>query len=107
MFAFPRYKGLCDIVSHKPLLGLQKRIEKLKVDANRDRINQLELDKIYNEYDKLKAKAPKGQPASEDFEEIYWMIEELRISLFAQQLGTKYPISAKRIKQAMEKVTFL
>ena len=30
--------------------------------------------------------------------EIYWMIEELRVSLFAQQLGTAYPISAKRVK---------
>ena len=34
--------------------------------------------------------------------EIRWMIEELRVSFFAQQLGTPYPISDKRILQAME-----
>ncbi|WP_442862949.1 DUF3418 domain-containing protein, partial [Alteromonas sp. MCA-1] len=29
--------------------------------------------------------------------DVRWMLEELRVSLFAQQLGTAYPISAKRI----------
>jgi ATP-dependent helicase HrpA len=31
-------------------------------------------------------------------EEIRWMLEELRVSLFAQQLGTAYPVSVKRIE---------
>jgi ATP-dependent helicase HrpA len=30
-------------------------------------------------------------------QELRWMIEELRVSLFAQQLGTKYPVSLKRV----------
>jgi ATP-dependent helicase HrpA len=30
--------------------------------------------------------------------EIRWMLEELRVSLFAQQLGTAYPVSVKRIE---------
>jgi ATP-dependent helicase HrpA len=30
------------------------------------------------------------------------MIEELRVSFFAQQLGTQYPISVKRIEQALQ-----
>ena len=36
---------------------------------------------------------------------IRWMLEELRISYFAQQLGTPYPISDKRILQAMEQLS--
>jgi ATP-dependent helicase HrpA len=36
---------------------------------------------------------------------IRWMIEELRVSFFAQQLGTPYPISDKRILQAMEQIS--
>ena len=41
----------------------------------------------------------------EDVKEIRWMIEELRVSYFAQQLGTPYPISDKRILQAMEQIS--
>jgi ATP-dependent helicase HrpA len=37
-----------------------------------------------------------------DLIEIDEMIEEFRISLFAQQLGTKYPISLKRIKNKLQ-----
>ena len=36
--------------------------------------------------------------------EIRWMIEELRINLFAQTLGTAYPISDKRIYKAMDQL---
>jgi ATP-dependent helicase HrpA len=39
-----------------------------------------------------------------DVNAIRWMIEELRVSYFAQQLGTPYPISEKRILQAMEQI---
>ncbi|MGP1955251.1 MAG: DUF3418 domain-containing protein, partial [Arsenophonus sp. NC-QC1-MAG3] len=38
---------------------------------------------------------------------VFWMIEEFRVSLFAQQLGTAYPISDKRILQAMSKISLL
>jgi len=32
---------------------------------------------------------------------IRWMLEELRVSLFAQTVGTPYPISEKRVRKAM------
>ena len=35
-------------------------------------------------------------------EEIRWMLEELRVSYYAQQLGTPYPISDKRIQMAID-----
>ncbi|MDO6720101.1 ATP-dependent RNA helicase HrpA [Psychrosphaera sp. 1_MG-2023] len=81
--------------------ALEKRMEKLKVDATKDRFNQIELDKVYDLYDKQIEKVQKGMPMPEKLREIYWMIEELRVSMFAQQLGTKFPISTKRIKQAV------
>lgn len=46
------------------------------------------------------AAAPAGDTAALD--EIRWMIEELRVSLFAQQLGTAYPVSEKRIYRALD-----
>jgi len=40
----------------------------------------------------------------EDVVAVAWMIEELRVSLFAQRLGTAYPVSAKRIRKAIDAV---
>jgi ATP-dependent helicase HrpA len=81
--------------------GLEKRMEKLKVDANKDRTNQIELDKVYDLFDQQMDKLPKGVRTPKELQDIYWMLEELRVSMFAQTLGTKYPISIKRIKQAI------
>jgi ATP-dependent helicase HrpA len=39
---------------------------------------------------------------TEGTEHIRWMVEELRVSLFAQTLGTAHPVSEKRILRAME-----
>ena len=49
-------------------------------------------------------KLPPQRRQDDDVQEIRWMIEELRGSLFAQQLGTPYPISDKRVLQAMEQI---
>ncbi len=50
-------------------------------------------------------KLPPNRRGDDDVREIRWMIEELRVSFFAQQLGTPYPISDKRVLQAMEQIT--
>ncbi|GAB2992081.1 ATP-dependent RNA helicase HrpA [Psychrosphaera aestuarii] len=84
--------------------ALEIRQAKLKVDVVKDRQAQIELDKIYEGYDNLVKKLPKGFPIPSDVEDIYWMIEEFKVSLFAQSLGTKFPISSKRIKQAIKDV---
>lgn len=80
------------------LKGLLNRSEKLKVDVNRDRLNQLEIDKALGAYEALKNDLKNKHQNQHDIEEIRWMIEELRVSLFAQQLGTSIPISLKRIQ---------
>lgn len=81
--------------------ALEIRFDKLKIDATKDRLNQIELDKLYDLYDKQLEKIGKGMPIPTELRNIYWLIEELRVSLFAQQLGTKVPVSSKRIKQAI------
>jgi len=43
---------------------------------------------------------PEGWPWPQSIAEYRWLIEELRVSLFAQQLGTSRPVSAKRLEQA-------
>ncbi|KAF7773980.1 ATP-dependent helicase HrpA [Pseudoalteromonas citrea] len=82
--------------------AIEKRLEKLPVDPNRDRLCVLELEKVSEAYQKEVSRVPKGLPLPEALLHIFWMQEELRVSLFAQTLGTPYPISAKRVMNALK-----
>jgi ATP-dependent RNA helicase HrpA len=44
---------------------------------------------------------PRGRAVPAALREVPWMIEELRVSQFAQGLGTNGPVSAKRIRRAL------
>lgn len=79
------------------LQAVDKRIDKLAQDVNRDRAAMLRVEQVQQAYQQLLAKLPKSKPISDEVAEIRYMIEELRVSLFAQQLGTKYPVSDKRV----------
>ena len=45
---------------------------------------------------------PEGRPVPTELREVKWMLEELRVSHFAQHLGTRGPVSAKRIRAVLE-----
>ena len=77
--------------------SVDKRIDKLAQDVNRDRAAMLRVEQVQQAYQQLLAKLPKSKPISDEVVEIRYMIEELRVSLFAQQLGTKYQVSDKRV----------
>ena len=79
------------------LQAIDKRIDKLAQDVNRDRAAMLRVEQVQQAYQQLLAKLLKSKPISDEIAEIRYMIEELRVSLFAQQLGTKYQVSDKRI----------
>ncbi len=51
-------------------------------------------------YAALCARQPPG-PLPARVEAIAWMLEELRVGLFAQSLKTRYPVSAKRVRTAI------
>jgi ATP-dependent helicase HrpA len=53
--------------------------------------------------DHWRAAQPAGSPWPAGVVEYRWLVEELRVSLFAQQLGTLRPVSAKRLEQAWRK----
>ena len=72
-------------------------MDKLVQDVNRDRAAMLRVEQVQQAYQQLLAKPPKSKPISDEIAEIRYMIEELRVSLFAQQLGTKYHVSDKRV----------
>jgi len=45
---------------------------------------------------------PRGRALPAGLREVPWMLEELRVSQFAQGLGTRGPVSAKRIRRALD-----
>ncbi|KJG19219.1 ATP-dependent helicase HrpA [Photobacterium angustum] len=93
------WKRLPDILRY--MRAIERRMEKLPIDPNKDRVHILKIESVVNEYKELLNKIPKGQPVPDKVKEIRWMIEELRVSYFAQQLGTPYPVSDKRVRNAI------
>jgi ATP-dependent helicase HrpA len=97
------WKRLNDILRY--LQAIERRMDKLAVDPNKDRAQLLKVENVQNHYQQLLHKLPKNKAISPEISEIRWMIEELRVSYFAQQLGTAYPISDKRILQVIEQIS--
>ncbi|KJG34916.1 ATP-dependent helicase HrpA [Photobacterium angustum] len=93
------WKRLPDILRY--MRAIERRMEKMPIDPNKDRVHILKIESVVNEYKELLNKIPKGQPVPDKVKEIRWMIEELRVSYFAQQLGTPYPVSDKRVRNAI------
>ncbi|MGP1928633.1 MAG: ATP-dependent RNA helicase HrpA [Arsenophonus sp. NC-WZS1-MAG3] len=99
------WRKLTDIIRY--LNALEHRLDKLIVTPNRDRENMLRIEHIKQEWQYWLAKFSIVDRQLPEVQAIFWMIEEYRVSLFAQQLGTVYPISDKRILQAMSKISLL
>lgn len=81
------------------LKGLLKRSEKLTHAAARDQQRMQEMAGLHQKWKQWDELCRKEGRSDERIEEIRWGLEELRISLFAQELGTKYPISVKRLEK--------
>ncbi|MGL5225496.1 MAG: ATP-dependent RNA helicase HrpA, partial [Aeromonas sp.] len=93
------WQRLPDVLRY--LRAIERRIEKLAIDPSRDRIYMLKVQHVEGEYKGLLAKIPKSQLPPPEVANIRWMIEELRVSFFAQNLGTPYPVSDKRVLNAI------
>ncbi len=84
------------------LTALQRRLERLPRDPARDRINTATVGRASEAYRELLATVPAGREPGEEIRRVRWMIEELRVSLFAQNLRTPYPISEERVYRAID-----
>ncbi|SON48787.1 ATP-dependent RNA helicase HrpA [Vibrio tapetis] len=93
------WKRLPDILRY--MKAIERRMEKLPIDPNKDRLHMIRIESVTNDYKELLNKIPKGVPVPEPVKEVRWMLEELRVSFFAQQLGTPYPVSDKRVKNVI------
>ncbi|MBG6138408.1 ATP-dependent RNA helicase HrpA [Longispora fulva] len=89
-------------VPHLPryLKGIEQRLDKLPTNGARDKQWTASVQEVEAEYRQLVTEVP----PSPELTRIRWMIEELRVSYFAQSLGTAYPVSEKRIYKAMDEL---
>ena len=80
------------------LRGMRLRAERLRQDPARDQSRMLGVRRYWSEYLKRRASdAANG----EALEALRWLIEELRVSVFAQELRTAEPVSPKRLARAL------
>ncbi|MDT7618112.1 MAG: ATP-dependent helicase HrpA, partial [Pseudonocardiales bacterium] len=84
------------------LEAIERRIEKLRVDPARDADWTAQVSVVADEYAAELAALPPGVEPSDELREIRWMIEELRVGLYAHPMRTRYPVSIKRIQQAID-----
>lgn len=83
------------------------RLEKAPTQMARDTENAWRVREVLDEYDAVRAAVEAGRPDAERraaLDDVRWMIEEYRVSLFAQSLGTDGPVSDKRIRKALAEV---
>ncbi len=85
------------------LTAIERRLEKLPNNVNRDGLSMAAVQRLEDDYDDAMAALLPGQRSTAGLEHVRWMIEELRVSLFAVELGTAYSVSEKRIKVALAK----
>ena len=80
------------------LKGVVLRLDKLRADPQRDAARLAELRPLEQRWLRLRAERKGAEDARLD--EFRWLLEELRVSLFAQELRTPQPVSVKRLERA-------
>ena len=73
------------------------RLDKLRADVERDRRRAAELAPLEQAYRRERAARLKAGTLSPELQQFGWLLEELRVSLFAQELKTPVPVSPKRL----------
>ncbi|PPB50727.1 ATP-dependent RNA helicase HrpA [Arthrobacter pityocampae] len=90
-------------LAHLPryLRAIEVRLEKLPTTVQRDGLGTAVIQRLEDEYDDAVASLAAGRHRPASLGRVRWMIEELRVSLFAQDLGTAYSVSEKRVRTAL------
>ena len=83
------------------LAGIERRLEKLPTNVQRDAQQMAVVQALEDDYDDAVSALLPGAGTPPGLTEVRWMIEELRISFFAQELGTVRSVSEKRIRAAL------
>jgi ATP-dependent helicase HrpA len=95
-------KRLPDLVRY--LRAISRRLNTMAEDPGRDAERMAIVHRVAGAYQQALAGLPAGRRCAADVQAVRWMIEELRVSLFAQLLGTSGPVSEKRINAALARL---
>jgi ATP-dependent helicase HrpA len=95
-------RRLPDLVRY--LRGMSRRLEKMPEALGRDAERMAVVQQVTGDYRQTRADLPPARRDDPDVREVRWMIEELRVSLFAQTLGTSGPVSERRIERALDQL---
>jgi ATP-dependent helicase HrpA len=82
------------------LRAMTARLERLP-DLARDRELMSRIDPLQQAWQHRVDALPQGRPMGADLRRVRWMLEEYRVSLWAQALGTGQPVSDARIRKAL------
>ena len=87
------------------LKAMTLRLEKYSSNPARDAAREADIQELEQMWqEKTDSLIKQGQPVSDDLAAFKWMIEELRVSLFAQELKTPYPVSVKRLLKEWDRL---
>ena len=94
-------------ISHYPryLEAIRIRLADLDTHPMRDRERQAEITEAVAYLRNRLRTLPAGREHTRPVKDILWMIEELRVSLFAQRLGTAHAVSLRRVEKAVDKLS--
>ena len=88
------------------LKAMTLRLEKYSGNPSRDAAREADIQELEQMWqEKTDSLIKQGLPISDGLAGFKWMIEELRVSLFAQELKTPYPVSVKRLLKEWERIS--
>jgi ATP-dependent helicase HrpA len=94
------YERLPHLLRYLKALLIRSERAALNPAKDQERVGQIAPYKA--EFAKLQAKTSASPESQRQIETFRWMFEEFKVSLFAQELGTAMPVSAKRLDQQLE-----
>jgi ATP-dependent helicase HrpA len=94
---------LLDLARYLTAIG--RRLERLPQGMAADRERMERVHQLQDAYDDLIAALSPARAAADDVRDVARLIEEFRVSLWAQQLGTARPVSEQRVYRAIDAIT--
>jgi ATP-dependent helicase HrpA len=87
------------------LRAISVRLDKAPEDPGRDAERMAAVQRVTGACQRAMKELPAAAREGADARAVRWLIEEFRVSLFAQTLGTRGPVSEKRIQAALDRLT--
>ena len=93
-------------LAHLPryLKALATRMERAKLNPAKDKERAALLAPYLARLDSLRENPPKSSEAQPQLAEFRWLVEEYKVSVFAQELGTATPVSPKRLDEKLRQL---